>query len=42
MSLWKKLDIDNWPEESRIYCDDCGQKIDLMMGGFILNKKKIQ
>ena len=24
--MWEKLDINNWPEDTRIYCDDCGQK----------------
>lgn len=23
---WKKLDINNWPEDTYIYCNKCGQK----------------
>jgi hypothetical protein len=25
-TVWKELDVDNWPEKCRIYCSKCGGK----------------
>lgn len=38
--MWKKLDINNWPENTMIFCDDCGQKNRSDDGWIYLEQKK--